>query len=138
LVVKLVGAEGKGILSVIQTFFGLLVAVGFLSLNSGLVFFASKSNNRTSLYNSAIVFSIYESLFFIVIVLLFSPIINEKIFNSISPEYLYYGLILIFSNSLLKVSDPYCRARNNYFVFNLSSIFQHLVYVFSIVILWDL
>jgi O-antigen/teichoic acid export membrane protein len=136
LVVRLIGAEGKGIVSVFQTFFSMVLTISYFSVGTGLVFYGLKENNLKTYYDAGVNFSIILSTILLLLGLLFKDSIQSLYFKEIPEEYIYLGLGLFYLNTLFFITQSYSRARKKPLLYNMANFLENIVYVITVIIYW--
>ncbi|MCK4330050.1 polysaccharide biosynthesis C-terminal domain-containing protein [candidate division WOR-3 bacterium] len=136
LVVRLIGAEGKGILSVVYTFFGISVSFGFLSLGSGLIYYASKRGKKEIYINSGLIYSLLVSILLIILSLIFRNYFKNLFFKSIPIKYFYFGIGLIFLYCIGKITTALTRVMERPVIYNSALLINKIVYIFCLIGFW--
>lgn len=136
IVVRLIGAEGKGIVSVFQTFFNTILTITYLSVGTGLVYYGLREKRLSSYYDAGITFTLLLSSLLLIIGLLSKDLIQELYFNNIPDAYIYLGLGLFYLNSIYLMTDSYSRASKRPLVYNISHFIENVIYVFIVIIYW--
>lgn len=136
IVVRLIGAEGKGIVSVFQTFFNMVSTITYFSIGTGLVYYGLKENKLESYYDAGVNYSLILSTILLVLGLLFKDTIQNLYFKEIPEVYIIFGLGLFYLNTLFFITQSYSRARKRPFVYNFSNFLENVVYVITVIIYW--
>lgn len=136
LIVKLIGVEGKGILSVYNAFFGLFLNFSFLSLGSGLIYHVNKTKDPGRYLNSGLLFSILLSGIIILILLACREIFLSIFFKDIPKIYYDIGIGFIFLDCVNKVTIAFSAAMRGPKIYNYGFLINKIVYVATIVLIW--
>lgn len=136
LVVRLIGAEGKGIVSVFQTFFNMVITISYFSVGTGLVFYGLKENKLKTYYDVGVNFSVILSTILLLLGLFFKDSIQSLYFKEIPEEYIYLGLGLFYLNTLFFITQSYSRARKKPLIYNMSNFLENVIYVITVIIYW--
>ncbi len=138
LIVKIVGAEGQGLITLFYTLFLFLSTFFMFSLGSGTIFYVNKFNNISKYFSSFF----FLAIFLTVLVLFFCFLFKAQLINNFlsyeTEEYFYLGFCLLIVFNLSKISATFSRSLHNSNLYNgavvLEKIF-YLIIIFSFFIL---
>jgi len=136
LVVRLIGAEGRGIISFIETLIMLFTTVTFFSLGSGLIFESSKTENKNEFISSGIFFAAICSFAMIIFILVFNKFLQAAFLNTIDIKYLYIGLCYVPIFYVKKITEATNRAILSTKLYNYELFINKFLYIILIIILW--
>lgn len=79
LVVKLVGAEGKGFLSLFYAFFGIMISVLILSLGNGIIYYLNKGYEKKLIITTSLILGGIICVVITAVIILFNEVILSYI-----------------------------------------------------------
>jgi O-antigen/teichoic acid export membrane protein len=138
LIIKLIGPEGKGILSIFSAFFGIFVSIGFLSLGSGLIYYTNTIRKPTEYFSSSLFYSVIITITLIIIALGGAKFFLHSFFQGMTENYFYLGVALLFISILVKPTIAFARAMHDTKAYNLSLFLNKIVYIIVLIIIFIL
>lgn len=136
LIVELIGAEGKGIVANFTAFFGLVIAISYLSLGSGLIYNVSRKSNYAVYLNTSIGYSLFLALVLALSLVLLKPIILTHILKSLPAFYFDLGISLIVFDTLSKAAIAFTRAKKNVKAYNVSLLINKVFPFLILCLFW--
>jgi O-antigen/teichoic acid export membrane protein len=136
LIIKLIGAEGKGLIANFVAFFGLISGISYLSLGAGLIYRSNQNTAFTKYFNSAIVYSIINGLLVSLLLIIFKPLILTHVLKNIPVSYFNLGVVFIVFDTLGKAAIAATRTNKKVRIYNISLILNTLIPFLIIFILW--
>ncbi len=132
IIAKNLGSEELGIFSLFLVFYNLIVIIGLLGLDTGLLRFIPQYNKNHLIYRlhnilnkSVIVLGIWSAIL-IVILLIISSILLESFFSGLQKDFLFYLFIII--SPLIIFSKYYSVVLRGFKSIGLSILFDNLLH----------
>lgn len=104
LIVKIVGVEGKGYLSIFYAFFGILISIFILSIGNGIIFYLNKNLEKKTVISTSLFLGSLFSLLTIIVIALFSNKIVSYLGEK-SNIILVFGILYTFLNIYERIFD---------------------------------
>jgi O-antigen/teichoic acid export membrane protein len=134
LIVRVVGAEGQGVLATVYAFFMIISTIFFLSLGSSMIYHINHTGDSEKYFSASLIMYFALTGLTILLTIVFIDVIQVYILKDLNLQYLYLGWALISANNLGKISSAICRATHNSNLFNSILVLQRLGYFLPILI----
>lgn len=132
LLVRLLGASGKGELSLLTNFYTLVVSFSFLSFGSGFIYQFRRSQEKSSI-STFLFFGLSLLMSLVTIGFLFSREIILVFLPQISSEQYYLSLLFIVIVIIAKINEGLTRAFYSAKGFNLVIIIEKTIYILGLI-----
>jgi len=132
LVVKLVGAEGQGLITLFYTLFLFFSTFFMLSLGSGTIFHVNKYNKATQYLSNFFFSSVLITIFVLLLFFVFQERIITNFLNNSAENFFHLGFCLLVVFNLSKISSTLSRSLHNSLAFNGSVLLEKVFYFFIV------